>query len=167
MAFKRDFSLGKQGEKLVKKIFEKNNIEFELNTDKKKLSDFDASGKIGNKKFSIEIKYDWLSQKTNNLAIEFYNSKKEEKSGIDGTKATLWCHIILDQGNPTAWLTSVKALKNFIKNNKPWKIIENAGDGNANLYLYNDIVILEAVFHRIDLLEESEFKKLIKDLIKG
>jgi hypothetical protein len=166
MGFKRDFSLGKQGEKLVEKIFQKNNVEFNLNTDKEKLKDYDALSKIGKKKFTIEIKFDWLSQKTGNLAIEYFNSAKGEKSGIDGTKADIWIHIILDQDNPTAWATSVKKLKDFIKNNKPWKVVERAGDGNASLYLYNDMKILEAIFSRIDMINEDEFKKLIKELIK-
>jgi hypothetical protein len=167
MGFNRDFSLGKKGEKIVQQIFKKNNLEIEFNNDKTKLGDYDAFGKIGTKKFSIEIKYDWLSQKTNNLAIEYYNSSKDEKSGIDGTKANLWCHIILDQGNPTAWMASVKKLREFIKKNKPWKVIEKAGDGNSSLYLYNDIIILGAVFHRIDLLDEVQFKKLIKELLNA
>jgi hypothetical protein len=166
MTFKRDFSLGKQGEKLVQKIFSKNNVEFELNTDKKKLKDYDAVAKLDKKKFTIEIKFDWLSQKTGNLAIEYYNSVKEEASGVEGTKANLWCHIVLDQGNPTAWLTSVKKLKEFIKNNEPFKIVERAGDGNASLYLYTDTKILEAIFYRIELLTEEEFKKLLKELLK-
>lgn len=166
MAFKRDFSLGKQGENLVLKIFKKHNVELELNKDSKKLLDYDLVGKLGKKKITVECKYDWLSQKTNNLAIEFYNSNKETASGIDGTKALLWSHVILDKGNPTVWLTSVKKLKQFIKDNKPWKIIEKAGDGNSSLYLYQDIVILDAVFTRIDMLEEKEFTKTVKELLK-
>jgi len=165
MAFNRDFSLGKQGESLVLKIFKKHNIELEPNKEKEKLSDYDLVGKFGKKKITIECKYDWLSQKTNNLAIEFFNSNKGEASGIDGTKALLWSHVILDQGNPTAWITSVKKLKDFVKNNKPFRVVEKAGDGNASLYLYNDMFILDAIFHRIDMLEEKEFKDVIKELL--
>ena len=78
----------------------------------------------------------------------------------------MWSHVILDKGNPTVWLTSVKKLKQFIKDNKQWKIIEKAGDGNSSLYLYQDIVILDAVFTRIDMLEEKEFTKTVKELLK-
>lgn len=165
MAFKRDFSLGKQGETLVLKVFKKNNIELEVNKDKEKLAHYDLIGKLGKKKITVECKYDWLSQKTNNLAIEFYNSNKDEPSGVDGTKAVLWSHVILDKGNPTVWLTSVKKLKSFIKSNKPFRVVEKAGDGNASLYLYNDVFILDAIFSRIDMLEEKEFNKVLKELL--
>lgn len=165
MTFKRDFALGKNGENLVLKIFKKNNLELELNIDKNKKSDYDALGKIGKKKFSIEIKFDYMAEKTNNLAIEYNNPVKDTPSGIAITKANLWCHIILDMGNPTVWLTSVKKLKQYIKDNKPWKIIDKAGDGNSSIYLYNDLTILYAIFSRIDMLNESDFTKKIKELL--
>src|ERR1051326_3840573 len=136
MGFKRDWSMGKQGEDFVEKIFKKHQIEIKFNDDSKKLKEYDLIGKIDKKQFTVEVKFDYMAQKTNNLAIEYKNCQTNEKSGIEGTKANLWCHIILDQGNPTAWLTSVEKLRSFIKKNKPWKIIERAGDGNASLYLY-------------------------------
>lgn len=167
MAFKKDFSLGKKGENLVLNLFKKHGLDTELNTNKETRKDFDLTTKVGRKKVTVEIKYDWLAQKTNNLAFEYYNTNKDEASGIDCTKAILWIQIILDNNFPTIWMTSVKKLKDYIKKHKPLRVVENAGDGNANLYLYRDVEILEAIFKRIDNSTEEEIKKILKELVKN
>lgn len=164
--FKRDYRLGKFGETIVLNILKKKNLEVELNSDKETRKYYDIVGKIDKKKFTIECKLDWMAQRTGNLALEYRNCKKDEPSGIEVTKANLWAHVVLDNDNPTAWITSVKKLKEYIKAHKPWKVVERAGDGNASLYLYRDTEILYAIFHRIDIVEENELKKIFKELLK-
>jgi len=166
MSFKNDLKKGNKGENEVIKVFKKHGIELVKNTDAKHLKDFDLIGKIGTKKITIEVKYDYMSEKTGNIALEFYNSSKDEASGIDCTKSKVWAHIIMDMGFPTIWVTSTKTLKAYIKKNKPFRIVENAGDGNANLYLYNIDTILSAIFHRIDKVTKDAFSKIIKEVLK-
>ena len=165
MSFKKNLAQGKKGEKYVYKSLTSANIECEYNKDEQSRLEYDLKGKINNKKFTIEVKLDFLAAKTGNIAIEFYNSSKNEKSGINGTKATIWAHIILDEGNPVIYLASVKKLKQYIKNNKPWKKLLNVGDGNANIYLYKADNILTDIFHRIDNISIENKKKIIKELI--
>jgi len=166
MGFKRDFKLGKNGETAVKQLFKKFGIDLEENVNKAKLKEYDLIGKLGTKKITIECKYDYMSEETGNLAIEYENCANETDSGINATKAKLWIHLISDKGFPTIWATSVKKLKEFIKNTKPWKTVTRAGDGNASLYLYNDFTILDAVFTRVDNVDKDTFVKIIKELLK-
>ena len=165
MSFVKSNKLGKEGEELVKKHLIRCGCEVEFNTDKEKRYDYDLSGKLDKKKFTVEVKYDAMAQKTSNLAIEFFNDKKGEASGLTATKADLWAHVILDCDNPTVWLTSVRRLKEFIETKKPWKIITGGGDNNASLYLYKDELIL-TIFKRIDIVPEEDVKKYIKTLLK-
>jgi hypothetical protein len=166
MAFVKNFAQGKKGEKYVKQSLVSAKIECEFNEDSTKRLDYDLAGKFGKKKFTIEVKLDFMAARTGNIAIEYYNSSKGEKSGVDATKATIWAHIIMDEGNPTIWLTSVKSLKSYIKNNTPFRTVSAAGDGNAELHLYKSDIILPAIFHRIDNISEEQKKKIIKELIK-
>jgi hypothetical protein len=165
MGFKRDFSLGKKGEKAVLNLLKKCGVQLEENTDTKKRKDYDLVGKIGTKKVTVEVKLDWMCADTGNLAIEYHNSRKDEPSGIDATKAKIWAHVILDSGNPTIWVTSTKTLKSYITNNKPKRIVQRAGDGNASLYLYQDDIILPAIFKRIDNITKEAALKIVKSLI--
>lgn len=162
MGFKRDFSLGRNGEDIVLALLKRAAITIEKNTDKNTRKDYDLIGKIDKKNLTIEVKYDYMAVKTGNLALEYHNSKKDEPSGIDATKAKVWAHIILDNGNPTVWITSVKNLKSYVKSTTPHKTINKAGDGNAELYLYRIDDILPAIFTRIDNIVVSDIEKIIK-----
>ena len=166
MTFKSALKVGKKGEMHFLSVLEENNIAAVLNEQKKKFADYDIECKLGRTKFTVEIKYDLMAEKTENIAIEYYNSSTAESSGMDSTKADLWGHIIPDGKSLQCFLTSVKLLKGFVKKNKPFKKIAKAGDGNASLYLYRTNVILPAIFKDISNLTESQLKKLIKLLLK-
>ncbi len=166
MAFKRDLQFGKQGEKEVIQVFRRNGFELVNNTASKKLKDYDLIGKVGKKNFTLEIKYDWLSERTGNLAIEYHNSSKDEPSGIDATKADIWIQIINDKDYKTVWAINVLKLRQYIKANKPLRVVTKAGDGNAELYLYKDFDILKE-FTRLDNIDKDQFNKEIKGLLKS
>lgn len=157
--------IGKHGEELIKKLLNFSGIECNQNEEYKSKDDYDLICKIGKSKFTIESKYDRYSQKSGNLAIEFYNPKSKKPSGIASTKATIWGLIINDMDYQTIWLTKVDTLKEFIKNNKPAKTIQSVGDGNASIHLYKVENILP-IFTRIDNLEKEDIVKTIKNLIK-
>lgn len=164
MAFAYDMARGKRGEKLVVSILEFGGIECKINEDKETNVYYDIECKAGRDKFKVEVKSDYMAERTGNLAIEYYNTKKDESSGLYITKADLWVHCIKDGSNLTVWATHVETLKQFIKDEKPERIIDNGGDKNASLLLYKDFHILE-IFKQIDNLEEKDIKKVIKKVL--
>lgn len=113
-----------------------------LNIDDSKRYDYDVEMDISfcshgtamkmNGLLTFEVKHDVMAKKTGNVAIEFHNSKKNEPSGIYVTKANIWAHKILDE----IWLCSVSDLKEFVKNEKPVKIVIAGGDDNADLFIF-------------------------------
>ena len=108
--------------------------------------------------YIVEVKYDIMSKKTGNIAIEYWNSKKNEPSGISATLAKYWVHIAFDKiGNTIIFVVKVDELKDFIKNTKPKKIIKAGGDDNADLYIYGlDVILNTAIFSRLDLGQFNE-----------
>lgn len=146
-----------------------NGVEAEKHYSKAKDS-HDLDCKLGRKKFKCEVKYDVMAEKTGNVAIEYHNSKRDEPSGINVTLADIWVHIITDSNNRTMWITSVKNLLVFIQNNTPYKTIIGAGDKNACLYLYKAKDILQPSkggLVKVDGMGEIQFKKILKELLKG
>lgn len=165
MGFVRDKAKGKRGEDLVTSILENGGIECEINTDPKTNIYYDIQCKIGKQKFRVEVKSDFMAERTGNLAIEYYNTKKEAASGLYITKANLWVHCIKDGDNLTVWGTHVKKLKDFVSTETPEKIIDNGGDKNASLLLYKDFHILQ-IFEQLDNLHEDDIKKVIRKILK-
>lgn len=164
MGFAVDRVRGLRGEELVVKTLQIDGIECDINEDKDTNIYYDIACKMGRKKFTVEVKSDYMAEKTGNLAIEYYNSKKGTPSGVTVTKADLWVHCIKDGTNLTVWATSVKNLKAFIAAEEPIKKVEFGGDDNASLLLYSDYHILE-IFERLDNLPENQIKKAIKRLL--
>ncbi len=121
---------------------------------------------IGKRKFTCEVKYDVMAQKTGNIAIEFYNSKLCKDSGLNATTAKIWAHVILDDTNMTLWLASVKELKKFVKNHDAFRTVLNAGDDNASIWLYKTDDMLDVVFHRAETLDDTNLQKLVRKLLK-
>lgn len=159
------FRVGSDGESFITNIFHNNGIECEKNSDINTKYDYDLICKLGKKRFTCEVKFDMMAVKTNNLAIEYHNSKQDKPSGLSATKANLWAHVILDGENKTGWLTSVYKLKEFCKSITPFKHIKSGGDKNANLLIYQCDTILP-IFTRIEMLNDKELHQVIKTLLK-
>lgn len=164
MGFAKDRVRGLRGERLVAKTLENDGIKCEINEDNETNIYYDIECKMGRVKFTVEVKSDYMAERTGNLAIEYYNSKQGKPSGITVTKADLWVHCIKDGDNLTVWATSVDTLKAFIDAEEPIKKVEFGGDNNASLLLYNEHHILE-IFERLDNLQEKQIKKAIKRLL--
>lgn len=90
-------------------------------------SNYDLIASTG---YTIEVKFDYLSKKTDNVGIEYLYHKKP--SGISKTTAMDWIHIYFF--NDELVYTRVKSteLKAYIKNN--WKYLHkvSAGDSKAS-----------------------------------
>tara|TARA_Y100001938_G_scaffold142131_1_gene212898 strand:+ start:1145 stop:1642 length:498 start_codon:yes stop_codon:yes gene_type:complete len=111
--------------------------------------------------FTVEVKYDEMQHLTGNLAIEFYNCKSNKPSGLSATKADLWCHVLKE----STWMTSVKKLKDFCENKKPFRTITGGGDGNASIFLYKTKDIIK-IFERVDNCSKEQLMKKIESLLK-
>jgi hypothetical protein len=162
MSIKKDLKDGDIGEKIVSKIFEKAKYWAIKNNDTDIRQDYDLLIGSLTQKFTIEVKYDIYSEKSGNIAIEYHNSRQNKPSGIMATKADFWVQVTPNQGS---WITTVAKLKQYIKDNKPFRTITDAGDGNANLFLYKADKILSDIFIRIDKLSALELEKTILSML--
>lgn len=160
------FTKGKTGEDFVQRIFETGGMKCSKNEDYDKRYDYDLECKIGRKKFTAEVKYDYKALETGNIAIEHHNSRVDRPSGITATKADLWVYVLGDKENLSAWAVPSSSLKSFIQEVPPFKEIEYGGDNNASLYIYKKEDILDALFVRIDDLDKDGLKTIVRGLIK-
>ena len=111
----------------------------------------------------LEVKHDIYHARTGNIAIEVFNTVSNKPSGLTNTKADLWVCVLHD----SMWIAKTEFLKTFVFDAgiKPKKIVDNAGDGNAMIYLYSDDEIL-SIFHRVDNLISTEVLEKLKELCK-
>lgn len=148
------FASGKMAEQRVITLFNKAGLDCKKSD--RELLEYDIEFKIGTKKRTAEIKFDMMAAKTGNLAIEFWNSKKDKASGVSATKADYWIICLLDDVHITIWITPTKKLKEYLINNEPKRTVSRAGDNNSELYLYDADDMLEAIFTRLDTIIELE-----------
>lgn len=163
MSFQVSKQFGDLAEKLVAAYLAACGIESEHSG---KNPDYDLLCKLGRTKFTIECKFDLKSETTNNLCIEVYNPKSDKPSGITASKADLIVFVLPDGSNRTLWAASLFELRKFLSEVPPKKVIEVGGDKNATLHLYDVFTILDAVFHRLDVLDCKQAQKLVRTLLK-
>lgn len=163
--FKRDAAIGQVAEKLISLILDECGFKTTPVSDKanRKLWDLEVEApRDWNFKnlIKIEVKHDVYEARSGNIAIETWNSRKNEPSGINVTQADLWAHVLSD----SIWIARTADLRNYINAITPMKTVGAAGDGNALIFLYKSTDILDAIFHRIDKKTVGEVKGKIKEL---
>lgn len=109
--------------------------------------DISCKQKDGDFVFTIEIKYDMMSDDTGNLAVEFFNSKSNKPSGIMATKADLWCFVVGSKNE--IWIARTVDIKAMMYKLTPIKIVTHGGDKNSSMMIYKKDDILTHM-HRID-----------------
>ena len=114
MPIQHDLQRGKEGESLVCELFGQHGFTWQESTTFERLY-WDLKLIHSEIVFTAEVKNDIMAAKTGNIAIEYFNSKKQESSGIDVTKADMWVHIIGGQ----IFAIATANLKDFIKNHSP------------------------------------------------
>jgi len=107
--------------------------------------------------FTTEVKYDKYEARSGNVAIEIWNPKLNQPSGLNITKADFWCHVLQD----SAWITSVETLKGFTEANKPFRYIECGGDDNSTMLLYRRDDVLPVIFNQMDTMTPEDLRNLI------
>ena len=167
MGIKKDFKAGSDGESTVAKLFEP---QFFVNKNKlENLADWDLCcvennvNELSHYTFTIEVKNDLYAAKSGNIALEFWNSRKNKAAGIEATKADLWAHIIPGSG---VWITSVKKLKDYVAGHPSFRTIFSGGDGNADMYLYKMDEILPAIFIECGKLTPEKLRQTVEDLLE-
>lgn len=153
-----DLAKGKWAEKLVCETFILVGFPSHLETDKICLPYWDIKAEYNSQYMTIEVKYDEYEHKSGNLAIEVYNTRLQQPSGIMRTRAFFWTHVLHDK---SMWLTRTQTLRNYILNKPPVKIIISGGDNNATLYLYDSSILRSNVFTRVDTLSPKLFRQFI------
>ena len=79
--------------------------------------------------FSVEIKWDKRAGETGNLYFEIENTRQDAPSGIAGTTADYWCHVI-GQGDE-ALLGSVAKMRALLKSGRFKTVRTRAEDSNS------------------------------------
>lgn len=143
----KSFDEGSKGEQIIIDMFQKIGHKCEKSTGML------VHDLIIDDTYHAEVKYDLMSRKTGNLAIEYHNSKKDTPSGINATTADFWFHIVFTKaGEQKVLYAFIPYLREWIVENKPLKNIKGGGDDNADLYIYKleDITSPEGAFIEID-----------------
>jgi hypothetical protein len=164
--FRNDFAVGQIAESYVHRLLNGCGL-VAASVDKANRDFWDvqavvpADWKLSDNLVKLEVKFDKFHQKTGNIAIEIWNTKLNKPSGLSSTKADLWVCVLHD----SMWVANVALLKTYVFNTgtKPKRIVENAGDNNAMIYLYNDEDILK-MFRRVDDMSKTEALKNLKEL---
>lgn len=141
MTFAKDMKKAKKLELLLIDFLGECGYKAELNNDSSSYEFYDIITTLP-KQITFEVKADYKSSLTGNLAIEHYNCKQNKPSGINISKADFWCHIVYENKIPNMYFAKREELLKFINENEPFKKIIAGGDDNANLFLYkkNDIL---------------------------
>ncbi len=130
MSFTSDLKTGHKAEEwVVKKLKE----EFPT---LKRVEEGSAYDLIDDDGYTIEVKFDKLSEKTPNLGIEYLCSNKP--SGLSATKAMEWVQIFNLDGEWVYSRTPVSKLQSYIRANWDYLSKVDAGDGlRAKIVLIN------------------------------
>jgi len=150
-SFLKSKDLGDYAEKEVEKLFsfmgmtsKSNNIEYDL------LVEYDRP-------FSLEIKYDIYAAKSGNIAIEYFNTKKNKPSGIMASKADFWIYYL---GEDSIYFITLKKLIEFTQKEQPFRLVEG-GDKNAALMLYKKDHILSSFTNLVGL-NNNDIERIIR-----
>ena len=141
--FLNDLEKGKTFERL---ICEKLGLEFNgLRVVEGYQKGFDL---IDNTGYKIEVKTDFESEKTDNIAIEI--RCRDSLSGLATTKAKEWIHIFWYKGKWYFLRCNVSDLKGFIRSN--WKYLKKVKGGDNDL---SEMVLInkDLIMNRFDFYE--------------
>lgn len=165
MSMQKSLKIGGIGEDRVINMLRSVGITTSKNDDKETREFYDLACEYDGVNFTCEVKFDVMSEKTGNVAIEVFNSKSNKPSGIFGTKADIWIHVLPDDSNLVVCICSVKKIRQYSREATPFRILKSVGDNNADLILYKVEDVLENLFNRIDNIGNDEILKTVKKLV--
>jgi hypothetical protein len=130
--FEKDLIPAKESEKevadLLEKIYNAKILNFE-DTNK-----YDILAQIKDRQFTVEVKDDYIAERTGNIAIEY--SSRGKPSGISVTQSDYYIYKINREIEKSyIYIIKVSKIKEMISNNLYFKII-NGGDRGSNTLFY-------------------------------
>ena len=167
MTFKDDILKGEAGENILGSLLEK--CGFAVTKSRGKNDSWDLKASLNGKDWYFEVKYDLYSLKSQNIAIEFHNSKTNKPSGISATKSDFWVHIIPSKPVKILVCPTDKLLK-LVKDAvagchtdiSPLRIVYGGGDKNSDMILFQ-LSNISPVFVDFSLLSHAEIQEYIYD----
>lgn len=168
MTVKADLKYGHDGESYVIHLLRAAGIDAENKGGTDGL-ERDIICRVGDYRFSIEVKRDRMEAKTGNVAIEYWNNRQNKPSGIAATKADFWVFVLNDDKNEvaTAWLASTALLRDYIQRVRPSRDLQYVGDGNASIKLYARQKLFEDIFVRFDNLAKDILKRMFLSFMES
>lgn len=165
MSYQVSKSIGNFAEDYVKEILNDAGIPTQKNssTSRSELIGWDLEARVRGIRVKLEIKYDKMAAKTGNIAIEYFNVKQGKPSGIDATTADLWVYVFSEP--KSAWICRTDDLRAYMKNNREFRNIACGGDDNAAMKLYRKESLLDAVFHRLDILSPDQTEVTLANIL--
>jgi hypothetical protein len=163
--FRRDFHRGRRGEDEVEGILRPLGCG---RNEEKKLKDkrgWDLKFTLDGRERFGEVKADRMEAKTQNIALEFFNPKKNEPSGLMATTSEFW-FVVLDDPR-SVWVASVEKLRAYVAANPPVRTVERGGDGNSSMWLYPSSQILRACFREFTGAGPERAAQLLRELLDG
>ena len=126
--------------------------------------DYDVKVSGHGLEFTAEVKFDKYSKKSGNLAFEYYNSKLNKPSGIMATKSDLWVQI-LDEDN--ILVGDTRKIRNLPISSayRPVRVVEGAGDGNADIILYKAETLIDSLLFRLN--HQTDVIIFLKGILNG
>lgn len=112
---------------LLKELYDAKIIKF-CNTNK-----YDILAEIKEKEYSFEIKEDFMSWKTGNVALEF--ECRGKPSGIQISEASFYIYKIHEKNEIHFYLFKTSILKKMVKEQKYFRVV-NGGDKGSNSMNY-------------------------------
>lgn len=158
----KSFATGDIGEKILLNYLKSIQLSCGKNIDDKK-ADYDIWCEFDGFRWTFEVKNDVMSLRTDNLALEFFNSKSNKESGITITKADFWVYTFGHEMEGI-WVGKVERIRDYIQTRKPKKIMYSVGDGNADIMLFDKQAFLKDLFIDVSKLNQLMFKRNLYEL---
>lgn len=140
MTFAKDLVSGTKGEKLVCDFLTSCGYIVLFNKCKEKRSHYDIY--IEKPLTTFEVKFDFKSSLTGNIAIERYNPVSKKVSGIDISEADYWVYIVYENKIPILHFCKRVNLLSFIDYIDPYKKVTGGDNMNSDMWLYKKEVLL-------------------------
>jgi hypothetical protein len=165
--FLKDLDDGKFAEGRVLAVLERGGLCPARNAAKSRagLSSHDLSFRLDDSEFFAEVKFDRMAASTGNIALEYWNCRSDQESGLLATRSHLWVHVL--PSPLCVYAAGTGGLRKFVGETPPLRRVERAGDGNANLLLYRARDILPPIFVGLDVTTPDELPAVIRFLVES
>lgn len=141
MSFAQKYKIGSDGEQLlVNTLIGLGYTTARKNDNYETRYDFDVW--LTDQLTTFEVKNDKMFALTGNLALEFWNSRKNEPSGISRSMADFWVHIVPVHGVDTLYIAQRTLLLAAMYEIEPIKKIKAGGDKNSDMYIFSKAQML-------------------------